>query len=225
MSLEARGGVFAAWRITEAKVRISPGGRVPWVDSFVRRRVSPRLRARAPLSEQIGELTRRCLRHLFAVSSSSFDAKDRGQRVGLVHGRLRVPVNQIGRGRAVRGGQIPSVYFSHGCRDGDFGADLARPGAAGAARAREYHRCALARPRCLLMDEPSHRACTKAVPRSPKPIRVLQQQHGMSILLIEQNVREALRISDRAVVMKAGAIILEASPGELKDNARLMELY
>ena len=47
----------------------------------------------------------------------------------------------------------------------------------------------------------------------------------MSILLIEQNVREALKVSDRVVVMKAGAIILEALPGELKDNARLMELY
>jgi branched-chain amino acid transport system ATP-binding protein len=47
----------------------------------------------------------------------------------------------------------------------------------------------------------------------------------MSILLIEQNVREALKVSDRVVVMKAGAIILEALPSELKDNARLMELY
>jgi branched-chain amino acid transport system ATP-binding protein len=47
----------------------------------------------------------------------------------------------------------------------------------------------------------------------------------MSILLIEQNVREALKISDRVVVMKAGAVILDAAPSELKDNARLMELY
>jgi branched-chain amino acid transport system ATP-binding protein len=38
-------------------------------------------------------------------------------------------------------------------------------------------------------------------------------------------VREALKISDRVAVMKAGAIILEALPGDLSDNARLMELY
>jgi branched-chain amino acid transport system ATP-binding protein len=34
-----------------------------------------------------------------------------------------------------------------------------------------------------------------------------------------------LKISDRVVVMKAGTIILEAAPDDLKDNARLMELY
>src|SRR5262249_51652785 len=86
-------------------------------------------------------------------------------------------------------------------------------------------RALLARPRCLLLDEPSIGLAPKLFQDLLQPIRVLQQQHGMSILLIEQNVREALRISDRVLVMKAGAIILEASPGELKDNARLMELY
>lgn len=86
-------------------------------------------------------------------------------------------------------------------------------------------RALLARPRCLLMDEPSIGLAPKLFQDLLRPIRVLQQQHGMSILLIEQNVREALKISDRVVVMKAGAIILDAAPGELKDNARLMELY
>ena len=86
-------------------------------------------------------------------------------------------------------------------------------------------RALLARPRCLLMDEPSIGLAPKLFQDLLQPIRVLQQQHGMSILLIEQNVREALRISDRVVVMKAGTIILEAAPAELKDNARLMELY
>jgi branched-chain amino acid transport system ATP-binding protein len=86
-------------------------------------------------------------------------------------------------------------------------------------------RALLARPRCLLMDEPSIGLAPKLLQDLLRPIRVLQQQHGMSILLIEQNVREALKISDRVVVMKAGTIILEAAPGDLKDNARLMELY
>jgi branched-chain amino acid transport system ATP-binding protein len=58
-----------------------------------------------------------------------------------------------------------------------------------------------------------------------QPIRALQRQQAMSILLIEQNVREALKICDRVAVMKAGAIILEALPTDLADNARLMELY
>jgi branched-chain amino acid transport system ATP-binding protein len=86
-------------------------------------------------------------------------------------------------------------------------------------------RAILAQPRCLLMDEPSIGLAPKLFQDLMRPIRELQQSRGMSILLIEQNVREALKVSDRVVVMKAGAIILEALPGELKDNARLMELY
>ncbi len=75
------------------------------------------------------------------------------------------------------------------------------------------------------MDEPSIGLAPKLFQDLLAPIRALQQEHGLSILLVEQNVREALKVSDRVVVMKAGAIILEAAPGELKDNARLMELY
>jgi energy-coupling factor transporter ATP-binding protein EcfA2 len=40
----------------------------------------------------------------------------------------------------------------------------------------------------------------------------------MSILLIEQNVRKALKMGDRVAVMKAGAVILEAAPTELAWN-------
>ena len=56
-------------------------------------------------------------------------------------------------------------------------------------------------------------------------IIAMQQQRGMSILLVEQNVREALKVADRVVVMKAGRMVREALPSELADNAALMELY
>jgi branched-chain amino acid transport system ATP-binding protein len=86
-------------------------------------------------------------------------------------------------------------------------------------------RALLARPRCLLMDEPSIGLAPKLFQDLLQPIRALQQQENMSILLIEQNVREALKISDRVVVMKAGAVILDTAPEALADNAKLMELY
>lgn len=86
-------------------------------------------------------------------------------------------------------------------------------------------RSLLSRPRCLIMDEPSIGLAPKLFQDLMKPIRALQQEQGMSILLVEQNVREALKVSDRVVVMKAGQFILEAKPEDLKDNARLMELY
>ncbi len=86
-------------------------------------------------------------------------------------------------------------------------------------------RSLLGKPRCLIMDEPSIGLAPKLFQDLMQPIRQLQQEQGMSILLVEQNVREALKISDRVVVMKAGRMVKEALPEELKDNAALMELY
>ncbi|TNE35085.1 MAG: ABC transporter ATP-binding protein [Alphaproteobacteria bacterium] len=86
-------------------------------------------------------------------------------------------------------------------------------------------RALLSRPRILLMDEPSIGLAPKLFQDLLAPIRALQQRDGLSILLVEQNVREALKISDRAVVMKSGMMIWEGLPAELEDNERLMELY
>jgi branched-chain amino acid transport system ATP-binding protein len=86
-------------------------------------------------------------------------------------------------------------------------------------------RTLLGKPRCLIMDEPSIGLAPKLFQDLMSPIRQLQQLDGMSILLVEQNVREALKVSDRVVVMKAGRMVHEALPSDLADNARLMELY
>jgi branched-chain amino acid transport system ATP-binding protein len=75
------------------------------------------------------------------------------------------------------------------------------------------------------MDEPSIGLAPKLFQDLMQPIRALQQARGMSILLVEQNVREALKVSDRVVVMKAGRMVREALPSELADNAALMDLY
>jgi branched-chain amino acid transport system ATP-binding protein len=86
-------------------------------------------------------------------------------------------------------------------------------------------RALLSQPRCLLMDEPSIGLAPKLFQDLLQPIRELQQKTGMSILLVEQNVKEALKISDRVVAMKSGAIVCDTVPAALSDNARLMELY
>ena len=75
------------------------------------------------------------------------------------------------------------------------------------------------------MDEPSIGLAPKLFQDLMGPIRELQLSTGMSILLVEQNVKEALKVSDRVTVMKAGRIVREATPEELSDNATLMELY
>lgn len=86
-------------------------------------------------------------------------------------------------------------------------------------------RTLLGKPRCLILDEPSIGLAPKLFQDLMQPIRALQRSEGMSILLVELNVREALKVSDRVVVMKAGRIVREAMPDELKDNAVLMDLY
>ena len=86
-------------------------------------------------------------------------------------------------------------------------------------------RAMLNRPKVLLMDEPSIGLAPKLFQDLMAPIRDMQQKTGVSILLVEQNVKEALKIADRVIVMKSGAIIHETVPSELQDNAKLMALY
>ena len=86
-------------------------------------------------------------------------------------------------------------------------------------------RTLLSQPRCLMLDEPSIGLAPKLFQDLLQPIRTLQREVNMAVILVEQNVREALKISDRVVVMKAGQVILETVPEELSDNTRLMELY
>ena len=86
-------------------------------------------------------------------------------------------------------------------------------------------RAAATEPEVLLMDEPSIGLAPKLFQDLLAPIRALQLQEGLSILLVEQNVREALKISDRAAVMKSGRMIWQGRPEALSDNRKLMELY
>jgi branched-chain amino acid transport system ATP-binding protein len=86
-------------------------------------------------------------------------------------------------------------------------------------------RALLSQPRCLLLDEPSIGLAPKLFQDLLGPIKTLQLQSKMSILIIEQNVKEALKISDRVIVMKAGQIIKEGVPADFSDNTALMERY
>lgn len=86
-------------------------------------------------------------------------------------------------------------------------------------------RALISRPKCLLMDEPSIGLAPKLFHDLLDPIRERQQRTGMSIILVEQNIREAFRVSDRVYVMKSGSIVFEGQPEELSSHSRLMELY
>jgi len=83
----------------------------------------------------------------------------------------------------------------------------------------------LSRPSILLLDEPSIGLAPKLFQDLMDPLRILQQQRGMSVVLVEQNLDEAFAISDRVVVIKSGRVIRHALPGEFADRTLLMELF
>jgi branched-chain amino acid transport system ATP-binding protein len=86
-------------------------------------------------------------------------------------------------------------------------------------------RALLSRPSILLVDEPSIGLAPKLFRDLLIPIRTMQQQRGMSILLVEQNVGEAFAVSDRVVAIKAGAVIYRGKPADLTDHAKLLTLF
>ena len=85
-------------------------------------------------------------------------------------------------------------------------------------------RALMAKPRLLLLDEPSMGLAPMLVEEIFKNLQVLNQQ-GLTILLVEQNARQALRIAHRGYVMENGRIVLAASGIELAANPKIIEAY
>jgi branched-chain amino acid transport system ATP-binding protein len=82
------------------------------------------------------------------------------------------------------------------------------------------------KPRLLLLDEPSAGLSPKIVQEVLAKIHEIRVQLGMTILLVEQNVGQALKVTDRAVVLINGGVTLNAeSPKELLTNRKLEELF
>lgn len=76
-------------------------------------------------------------------------------------------------------------------------------------------RALMSRPKLLLLDEPTSGLAPKAASLLLKKILEIREK-GVTILLVEQNVRKALDIADRGYVLVSGRIIKEASSEELK---------
>jgi branched-chain amino acid transport system ATP-binding protein len=85
-------------------------------------------------------------------------------------------------------------------------------------------RALMARPKLLLMDEPSLGLAPKLV-RQIFDLVVAIRNAGTSILLVEQNARAALRIADHAYVMDAGKIVLAGPARELAADERVHAAY
>ena len=85
-------------------------------------------------------------------------------------------------------------------------------------------RALMAKPRVLMLDEPSMGLAPIIVQDIFRILRDINQA-GLTIFLVEQNVRQALKIADRAYVLETGTIVLSGTGRELLVNPKVQEAY
>jgi branched-chain amino acid transport system ATP-binding protein len=86
-------------------------------------------------------------------------------------------------------------------------------------------RALMARPRLLLLDEPSMGLAPLVVHEIFRVIEALRKEKGTTVLLVEQNAKAALNLADRGYVMETGKVILEGIAAELLENHEVQRAY
>ncbi len=85
-------------------------------------------------------------------------------------------------------------------------------------------RALMARPRLLMLDEPTLGLAPVLVARIFETVRAINSQ-GVTVLLVEQNVRQALTLAHRACVLESGRMVLEGPARDLLGDERLKRAY
>ena len=86
-------------------------------------------------------------------------------------------------------------------------------------------RALMARPKLLMLDEPSLGLAPLLVQEIFGYIKRLNEEHGLTVLVIEQNARRALEVADHGYIMEQGRIVLEGPAAELRENPDVKEFY
>lgn len=86
-------------------------------------------------------------------------------------------------------------------------------------------RALMARPRLLLLDEPSMGLAPLIIKQIFEIIKAINREHNTTIFLVEQNANQALHIADRGYVIENGRIILTDSADKLLNNPDVQRAY
>jgi branched-chain amino acid transport system ATP-binding protein len=86
-------------------------------------------------------------------------------------------------------------------------------------------RALMQRPRLMLLDEPSLGLSPLLVQEILGIVKALNADHGVTMLLVEQNARLALELADFGYVLEVGRIVLEGTTKRLQDNDDVKEFY
>lgn len=80
-------------------------------------------------------------------------------------------------------------------------------------------------PRLLLLDEPSLGLAPQLVARALGEIQRISREYGVTVLVVEQKVREVLKIAQRLYVLRNGLVSFAGSTDQLDDDAKLRAVY
>jgi branched-chain amino acid transport system ATP-binding protein len=86
-------------------------------------------------------------------------------------------------------------------------------------------RALMTSPKLLLMDEPSLGLSPLVVRDIARVIADLRNSREISVVLVEQNARLALRLADTGYVFETGAVVLEGPSSTLRDNDHVRKAY
>ena len=86
-------------------------------------------------------------------------------------------------------------------------------------------RAMMARPKMLLLDEPSLGIAPKLVNQIFLSIKNINKEKGVTVFLVEQNAKKALELADRGYVLVNGNINLEGSGKDLLNNPDVQSAY
>jgi branched-chain amino acid transport system ATP-binding protein len=85
-------------------------------------------------------------------------------------------------------------------------------------------RSLIVRPRFILFDEPSAGLSPRLATEALERVATLAER-GVGVLMVEQNIREAMRVADRVYVLVGGRNRFEGRPEDIEDDRELMKLY
>jgi branched-chain amino acid transport system ATP-binding protein len=83
----------------------------------------------------------------------------------------------------------------------------------------------ISKPRLLMLDEPSLGLAPVLVRQVMDVIHGLAEEGGLSVLMVEQNIDQALRVADRVYVMRAGRIFLEETAAQMRARGEWWDLF
>jgi cell division transport system ATP-binding protein len=140
-----------------------------------------------------------------------------------VYENVAFALEVIGRPRHVVHAQVPAILELVGLAE--KADNLPEELSGGEQQMLVIGRALLAKPRILLLDEPSMGLAPKLVREVFEIIERIRSEENLTLLLVEQNAHMALRLAERAYLMETGSIVLDGSADELMQDPRLKEVY